>query len=160
MAFGVRSFWFCRLMVAAMTAAALPGLLSSLASPSTRKYLPNFFTKGQLTKMFFLFPDPHFKKQKHKWRIISHQLLSEYAYCLAIGGRLYVATDVRDLYDWMTHHLDAHPLFEKLDQSVMDTDIIVDHLFNATEEAQKVKRSGGQIWVSVYHRVRDKTECD
>jgi tRNA (guanine-N7-)-methyltransferase len=35
------------------------------------KYLPNFFEKGQLEKMFFLFPDPHFKKAKHKWRIIN-----------------------------------------------------------------------------------------
>ena len=26
------------------------------------KYLPNFFRKGQLEKIFFLFPDPHFKK--------------------------------------------------------------------------------------------------
>ena len=24
----------------------------------------------QLKKMFFLFPDPHFKQKKHKWRII------------------------------------------------------------------------------------------
>ena len=31
------------------------------------KHLPNFFRKGQLEKMFFLFPDPHFKKAKHKW---------------------------------------------------------------------------------------------
>ncbi|OTF83637.1 tRNA (guanine-N(7)-)-methyltransferase-like protein, partial [Euroglyphus maynei] len=31
------------------------------------KYLPNFFRKSQLSKIFFLFPDPHFKKQKHKW---------------------------------------------------------------------------------------------
>ncbi|KAJ1676591.1 tRNA (guanine-N(7)-)-methyltransferase (tRNA(m7G46)-methyltransferase), partial [Spiromyces aspiralis] len=34
------------------------------------KYLPNFFEKGQLSKMFFLFADPHFKKRKHKARII------------------------------------------------------------------------------------------
>ena len=39
----------------------------------------------QLTKMFFLFPDPHFKKAKHKWRIISPTLLSEYAYALQEG---------------------------------------------------------------------------
>lgn len=32
--------------------------------------------------MFFLFPDPHFKKTKHKWRIISTTLLAEYAYVL------------------------------------------------------------------------------
>nr|XP_033795857.1 tRNA (guanine-N(7)-)-methyltransferase isoform X2 [Geotrypetes seraphini] len=49
------------------------------------KYLPNFFRKGQLKKMFFLFPDPHFKKTKHKWRIISPTLLAEYAYVLRIG---------------------------------------------------------------------------
>jgi len=39
----------------------------------------------QLTKMFFLFPDPHFKKTKHKWRIISPTLLAEYAYVLKVG---------------------------------------------------------------------------
>lgn len=33
--------------------------------------------------MFFLYPDPHFKKSKHKWRIINKTLLAEYAYVLA-----------------------------------------------------------------------------
>jgi len=33
--------------------------------------------------MFFLYPDPHFKKAKHKWRIINTPLLAEYAYVLA-----------------------------------------------------------------------------
>lgn len=47
------------------------------------KYLPNYFHKGQLKKMFFLYPDPHFKKAKHKWRIINKCLLAEYAYILA-----------------------------------------------------------------------------
>lgn len=35
--------------------------------------------------MFFLYPDPHFKKTKHKWRIINQTLLAEYAYLLAEG---------------------------------------------------------------------------
>ena len=35
--------------------------------------------------MFFLFPDPHFKKTKHKWRIVSQTLLAEYAYVLRVG---------------------------------------------------------------------------
>ena len=34
------------------------------------KYLPNFFKKAQLSKMFFCFPDPHFKKTTHRRRII------------------------------------------------------------------------------------------
>lgn len=49
------------------------------------KYLPNYFKKGQLEKMFFLYPDPHFKRSKHKWRIINQALLSEYAYVLQKG---------------------------------------------------------------------------
>lgn len=64
-----------------------PGEFSNIACIRTNamKYLPNFFRKGQLTKMFFLFPDPHFKKAKHKWRIINETLLAEYAYVLRYG---------------------------------------------------------------------------
>lgn len=52
---------------------------------NSMKYITNYFAKGQLTKMFFLYPDPHFKKSKHKWRIINSSLLSEYAYVLRKG---------------------------------------------------------------------------
>ena len=78
------------------------------------KYLPNFFRKGQLKKMFFLFPDPHFKKKRHKWRIINSTLLAEYAYVLAAGGLVYTITDVVALHEWMVEHLGAHPLFERV----------------------------------------------
>ena len=54
----------------------------SVLRSNAMKYLPNFFEKGQLEKMFFLFPDPHFKKAKHKWRIINETLLAEYAFVL------------------------------------------------------------------------------
>lgn len=52
------------------------------------KYLPNFFAKHQLSKLFFLYPDPHFKRSKHKWRIISQPLLTEYSYVLRPGVSL------------------------------------------------------------------------
>lgn len=54
---------------------------------NSMKYLTNYFHKAQLSKMFFLYPDPHFKKSKHKWRIINPSLLSEYAYVLRKGVR-------------------------------------------------------------------------
>ncbi|VVC40788.1 Hypothetical protein CINCED_3A021270 [Cinara cedri] len=62
-----------------------PNCYSNIACIRTNviKYLPNFFKKGQIKKMFFLYPDPHFKKSKHKWRIINDTTLSEYAYVLA-----------------------------------------------------------------------------
>lgn len=64
-----------------------PGQYNNIACLRTNsmKYLTNYFHKGQLSKMFFLYPDPHFKRSKHKWRIISPSLLSEYAYVLGKG---------------------------------------------------------------------------
>lgn len=78
------------------------------------KYLPNYFKKGQLRKMFFLYPDPHFKRAKHKWRIINKTLLAEYAYVLCEGGVVYTITDVKDLHEWIVQHFTEHPLFERL----------------------------------------------
>lgn len=64
-----------------------PGKYNNIACIRTNamKYLPNYFNKNQLEKMFFLYPDPHFKKSKFKWRIINPVLLSEYAYVLKKG---------------------------------------------------------------------------
>jgi hypothetical protein len=44
----------------------------------------------------------------------SPSLLSEYAFFLKPNGRLYTATDVKDLHDWMATCLRQHPLFEEL----------------------------------------------
>nr|ACO10204.1 tRNA guanine-N7 methyltransferase [Caligus rogercresseyi] len=120
------------------------------------KYLPNFFEKGQLTKMFFLFPDPHFKKAKHKWRIINPTLLAEYAYVLREGaGLLYTITDVHDLHLWMVSHLEAHPLFQRLSQEELDADPVVEKLYSSTEEGHKVERSQGSKWCAVFRRIPD-----
>lgn len=64
--------------------------------------------------MFFLYPDPHFKKAKHKWRIINKCLLAEYAYILAEGGIVYTVTDVKDLHEWIVQHFVEHPLFKRI----------------------------------------------
>lgn len=67
--------------------------------------------------MFFLYPDPHFKKAKHKWRIINKFLLAEYAYILAENAIVYTVTDVKDLHVWMVQHFVEHPLFERIADS-------------------------------------------
>ena len=43
----------------------------SVIRANSMKHMPNFFRKGQLTKIFFLFPDPHFKLRKQKARIVT-----------------------------------------------------------------------------------------
>ena len=65
---------------------------ASCVRTNCMRYLPNYFVKGQLQKMFFCFPDPHFKTKNHRRRIISDVLLSEYAHFLEENGKLYAAT--------------------------------------------------------------------
>lgn len=138
-----------------------PGEYENIACirSNAMKLLPCFFEKGQLEKMFFLFPDPHFKKSKHKWRIINDTLLAEYAYVLKIGvGRVYIATDVLDLFEWMDLRLSKHPLFSKLSEEEIEKDPTVSLLFESTEEGRKVSRAGGNKWKAVYQRISDPYE--
>ncbi len=134
-----------------------PNTYSNIAVLRTNamKYLPNFFEKGQLTKMFFLFPDPHFKKTKHKWRIINSSLLAEYAYLLQEGGIVYTATDVEDLHEWMVERLSSFPLFERLSPSEECSDPVVPLLSESTEESKKVARSGGKAYIACFRRTAD-----
>lgn len=121
------------------------------------KFLPNFFHKHQLSKLFFLFPDPHFKSRKHKARIISPTLLAEYAYVLKPGGIVYIITDVKELYDWMHQHLGQHPLFERLieGEGKLKDDVCVKAVYEATEEGKKVERNGGGKWFAAFQRLPD-----
>ncbi|XP_030757211.1 tRNA (guanine-N(7)-)-methyltransferase [Sitophilus oryzae] len=119
------------------------------------KYLPNFFKKGQLKKLFFLYPDPHFKKAKHKWRIINECLLAEYAYVLADGGIIYTITDVKDLHEWMADHLSKHPLFERMGEEELKDDPIIEKLYSSTEEGQKVTRNNGDKFLAVFKKISD-----
>ncbi|XP_053379547.1 tRNA (guanine-N(7)-)-methyltransferase-like [Mercenaria mercenaria] len=134
-----------------------PGQYQNIACirANAMKYLPNFFEKGQLTKMFFLFPDPHFKKTKHKWRIISSTLLAEYAYVLREGGIVYTITDVKELHEWMVEHFEKFPLFTRIDDDQLKDDIVVEKLYCSTEEGQKVTRNHGDKFLAVFRRVAD-----
>ena len=136
-----------------------PGSYGNIAiiRSNAMKYLPNYFQKGQLTKMFFLFPDPHFKKTKHKWRIINSSILAEYAYILQEGGTVYTATDVEDLHYWMVGHLSSFPLFQVVSESEQAKDPIISLLPSCTEEGKKVARSGGKVQVACFRRTADPT---
>ncbi|BGP19981.1 hypothetical protein JCM10213_006758 [Rhodosporidiobolus nylandii] len=149
----------------------------SVLRANAMKFLPNFFEKGQLSKIFFLFPDPHFKQRKHKARIISPTLLAEYAYVLRPGGLLYTITDVPDLHEWMTGHLAPFPLFKRLTEEEIDNlgkesgegvvgyegselqnlreKAVMEAVKRRTEEGKKVERNnGGKQW-SVWRRLPD-----
>eukprot|EP00042_Codosiga_hollandica_P045051 m.452048 g.452048 ORF g.452048 m.452048 type:complete len:257 (-) comp56925_c0_seq4:1111-1881(-) len=142
-----------------------PGQYQNIAvlRMNVMKYLPTYFRAGQITKMFFLFPDPHFKKTKHKWRVINETLLAEYAYVMAEGGILYTITDVVDLHVWMASHLDKHPLFQRLTDEELAADPVIPKLYSSSEEGKKVIRNmekgqnhgDGDVRLAVYRRIAD-----
>ncbi|XP_050226476.1 tRNA (guanine-N(7)-)-methyltransferase [Mercurialis annua] len=125
----------------------------SVVRTNSMKYIPNYFEKGQLSKMFFLFPDPHFKEKNHRRRVISPHLLDEYAYVLEVGGIIYTITDVEELGEWMKACLAGHPMFEPLTKEELGADPVVKLLTAATEEGQKVARNGGQTFQAIYRRI-------
>ncbi|XP_017884977.1 tRNA (guanine-N(7)-)-methyltransferase [Ceratina calcarata] len=139
-----------------------PGQYQNIACLRTNamKYLPNYFYKGQLKKMFFLYPDPHFKKSKHKWRIINKTLLAEYAYVLAEGAIVYTVTDVKDLHEWMVTHFREHPLFDDMSKDELDRDPIVEKLYESTEEGKKVTRNKGDKFLAVFRRIPDPFKAE
>jgi len=127
----------------------------ALIRTNAMKYFTNFFKKGQLQKMFFLYPDPHFKKSKNKWRIISETLLSEYAYLLAVGGIVYTITDVLELHQWMKSHFIDHPLFEEMKPEDYKGDPVAEILGDSTEEGKKVTRNNGDKYMAIFKRIKD-----
>lgn len=132
----------------------------SVMRTNAMKYLPNFFAKGSLEKIFFCFPDPHFKRKNHPRRIVSERLLTEYAYLLKPEvGRLYCITDVKDLHDWHVEKCGAHPLLQELSNEEMEDDPCVALMKSETEEGKKVKREGKfghEMYYQVYRRVNDE----
>ncbi|KAL9050912.1 MAG: hypothetical protein Q9162_006339 [Coniocarpon cinnabarinum] len=95
----------------------VPGSYNNISVLRTNamKFLPNFIQKAQLSAIYLCFPDPHFKARKHKARIVSAALLSEYAYVLRPGGLVYIITDVEDLFEWMRSHFAESELFARVD---------------------------------------------
>ena len=129
----------------------------SVMRTNAMKYLPNFFSKGSLKKIFFCFPDPHFKRKNWPRRIISERLLSEYVYLLKPSvGRLYCITDVKDLHDWHVDKCSMHPMLQELSNEEMEADPCVALMKSETEEGKKVIREGkfGHVmYYKVYKRV-------
>ena len=117
---------------------------------NTMRTLMRYCNAHTIEKIFVLFPDPHFKKKKQKWRIISQQLLDEYAYIMKGGARFYLVTDVRQYIEDVVPILEEHPLFEKVEDPEKDECLEV--AMNATEESKKVTENGGSKFYAIFQR--------
>eukprot|EP00392_Amoebophrya_sp_AT5.2_P004467 g4475.t1 len=142
-------------------------LNASVLRTNAMKSFPNYFRKQSLEKIFFCFPDPHFKKKTHRRRIVNASLLDIYAYSLKSGeGKIYTITDVKDLHEWMHGCLQQHPLFEE----VASTDKIMASASSGSgdgdgevETEQKGRRVGEdekeKLKLSLLDKVMKEDEC-
>ena len=136
------------------TTSSYPSLFNvSALRINAQRHLVNLFHKHQLNKIFFLFPDPHFKAKNWRRRIVTPSAAAEFAYVLRPGGRLYTITDVEDLGKWMAGVLDDSPMFRRLSEEELEGDAAASLLFLATEEGQKVARNGGKTFRACYERL-------
>lgn len=71
---------------------------------------------------------------------------------MKVGGKVYVVTDVKDLYDWEVRHLENHPLLERVPDEETKTDPCVRFMREETDEAKKVIRNEGSIWHAVFRK--------
>jgi tRNA (guanine-N7-)-methyltransferase len=75
-----------------------------------------------------------------------------------VGGILYTCTDVRDLHDWMVHHLQGHPLFERMTEEELKGDPCIPCVMQETEEGKKVERNKGDKFLAVFKRIEAKQQ--
>jgi tRNA (guanine-N7-)-methyltransferase len=122
------------------------------------KFGSNMFVKGQLSKLFFCYPDPHWKRKNIRCRIVSPGLVHEYAYWLRVGGLLYTVSDVEELEDWMTKCLDECPMFRRLSGEELETiepnhGAVISVVINSSEDAQRTERKKLKKNFAVHIRV-------
>jgi tRNA (guanine-N7-)-methyltransferase len=118
---------------------------------NTMRTLMRYIRGDTIEMIFILFPDPHFKKRKAKWRIISPQLMDEYAFIMRPGAVLYLVTDVQSYFEYAAPIIEGHPLFERLD--ISEDDEILQIAMTATEESKKVTRNGGRKFPGAFRRL-------
>ncbi|QKQ73461.1 tRNA (guanosine(46)-N7)-methyltransferase TrmB [Nostoc sp. TCL240-02] len=69
---------------------------------------------GSLQRVTIQFPDPWFKTRHAKRRVVQPELVAELASYLAVGGIVFVQSDMEFIAVEMRDHFAAHPAYQKV----------------------------------------------
>ncbi len=75
----------------------------------------NKFIIKNLKSISFNFPDPWFKKKHHKRRIIQPEFISFLSNSMQKGSLIFIKTDVKDLFEYMSITISSNSNFKKID---------------------------------------------
>jgi len=128
----------------------------SVVRTNSMKFLANYVEKGTVEQMYILFPDPHYKKKKHKARIVSEDMLDVYYYVLKEGGRLYISTDVEELYKDMVECIEAHSALRRIEEKEAEQDAAYEMIVQRTEESKKADMKQSRKYRAIYEKAITK----
>ncbi len=76
------------------------------------------FQTGTLQRVTIQFPDPWFKKRQAKRRLVQPQLVDTVATYLAVGGVVFLQSDIEVVAKEMCARFQAHPAFHRQDTDI------------------------------------------
>lgn len=87
-----------------------------------QRCLEDLIEDNTVQNVFVFHPDPWFKKRHYKRRVINPLLMDTLTLKMKNGGRLYLSTDVSELWDYMTGVISQYPAFSEIkDPAFKDT---------------------------------------
>jgi len=116
---------------------SLPGLLKSLPL-------------GTLQRVSIQFPGPWFKKRQAKRRVVQPQLVDTLAAYLAVGGEVFLQSDVEEVTVEMRDRFASHPSFQKCSG---DTWLETNPLPVATERELSTLDQGEPVYRVLFKRL-------
>lgn len=117
-------------------------------------FLQNFFIKNSLSKIFVLFPDPQFKKKKKKAKLVCFQMTHIYSYLLNIKGKMYISTDVEDLFNEMIEDMCKNNDFVRLNNEECLKDEIYQMTYTVTDESTRAGVKTGKTFAAIFEKIK------
>ena len=78
--------------------------------------------------------------------------MNDYAYLLKNKGKIYSITDVENLHNWNVETIESNPCLRKMKEEEYKDDTFIECMKN-TDEAKKVKKINGKMYIAVFERV-------
>jgi len=94
------------------------------------------------------FPDPWWKARHKKRRVFTPDFAESVATALVPGGRLYIATDVKEYFGVMTELVTELPVLRELDRLIQSGPVSVDEVLTNFEHKARIR--GGSVWRASY----------
>jgi len=111
-------------------------------------------TCGTIATVSIQFPDPHFKKQHRKRRVVTPSLVTTLARYLPEGAVLFMQSDVKDVLDGMRLAVveDGGDYFVDSCGGGLEEYVGVNPMGVATEREVSVLEKGGEVWRVLFVR--------